>query len=149
MSAARYVATADLKDALRGRETELIDVLGIAWRSGQPHIHCPYTEHTDANPSWRWDEPHARAHCSCGAQDALGVARKVLGLDFEATKVRVAELLRRDDLICGKTGSSGQRTDTQSLMSAKPKDCDDSLPIQYLAHRLNVEPKMVPRPTTP
>src|SRR5215831_8856009 len=108
MTAETYVATGDIKAVLRGRETELIEALGVDWRAGRPHINCPYLDHTDRNPSWRSDERHAKAHCTCGEQDALGVVGKVLGVDFEAAKIRSAELLKRDDLIREKYATRGQ-----------------------------------------
>jgi hypothetical protein len=50
----RYVTTNNIQAALRGRETEILDKLGIPWRRGKPHITCPYPEHADSNPSWRF-----------------------------------------------------------------------------------------------
>jgi hypothetical protein len=65
MSAERYVATQPVRAAGKGRETEILEALGIAWQDGAPHISCPYPEHADDNPSWRWDERRARAYRSC------------------------------------------------------------------------------------
>jgi hypothetical protein len=48
MSAAdREVATGDIRAAVKGRETEVLDGLRIPWRDGKPHIRCPYPEHVD------------------------------------------------------------------------------------------------------
>jgi hypothetical protein len=67
----RYVTTADIRAALMGRETELIDTLNIAWRDGKPHIACPSetmpttTRHgAGTNGSARPTAPVARATCS-------------------------------------------------------------------------------------
>jgi hypothetical protein len=65
MSSDRYVATRSIRDAVKGRETKVLEALGIAWQEGAPHISCPYREHADGNTSWRWDERRARAYCSC------------------------------------------------------------------------------------
>jgi len=55
MSTARCVSTPAIKEAVKGREAEILDGLGIDWRSGHPHITCPYPTHDDDDPSWRWD----------------------------------------------------------------------------------------------
>jgi hypothetical protein len=57
----RFVRTADIRAAILGRETDVLDALGIRWREGGPHIRCPYRDHEDEHPSWRWDQPKARA----------------------------------------------------------------------------------------
>jgi hypothetical protein len=56
----RYVATKVIRDAVHGREGDVLDALGIAWRNGRRHIQCPYPDHTDKDPSWRWDEGRAQ-----------------------------------------------------------------------------------------
>jgi hypothetical protein len=64
MSAAdRYVTTADIRKAVRGRETDVLNGLNIDWRrpKAKPHITCPYRDHTDNHPSWRWDTHKKRA----------------------------------------------------------------------------------------
>jgi len=104
--AQRYVPTNAIKSAVAGHEIHVLDALGISWRIGRPHIHCPYPTHTDEHASWRWDERRVRAFCSCitGAHDIFNVVAAVERLDFSATKVRVAELLGRPDLIIHTMG---------------------------------------------
>jgi hypothetical protein len=41
MPADRFVDSDEIRSALAGRETELLDALGIPWRKGNPHISCP------------------------------------------------------------------------------------------------------------
>jgi hypothetical protein len=98
---ARYVATADIRAAVKGHETNLLDALNIDWRRPRagPHITCPYREHADKNPSWRWDGGRRKAFCTCSTRDVLGVLIGVEGVDFEVAKIRAAELLNRPDLI--------------------------------------------------
>jgi len=149
----RYVPTTDIRAAIRGRETYLFDALGIDWRSGRPHIRCPYRDHADDNASWRWDAKHGKARCTCTKGDSIfDVVTKVEGRDFESAKVRVAEILKRDDLIRTKGDPTGgpkyQSTDAASLLSAPAERRDDSLPIAYLAYRLNVPLDAVPIPCT-
>jgi hypothetical protein len=100
----RYVSTADIRTAIAGRETELLDALNIFWRDGNPHIPCPYRDHADDHPSWRWDNRKRKAHCTCGARDVLGVLMGKEGTEFEAAKIRAAELLNRNDLIRERRG---------------------------------------------
>lgn len=97
----RYAATADIRAAVKGRETEVLDLIVAGWRDGKPHIRCPYPDHADNNPSWRWDKRKARAFCTCieRSNSIFDVVAKVEGVDFEAAKIRVAELLKRPDLI--------------------------------------------------
>jgi DNA-binding Lrp family transcriptional regulator len=100
----RYVTTAQIRAAFSGRETELLDALGIPWRNGQSHVACPYRDHHDDHPSWRWDGCKRRAFCTCGARDVLGVLMGVEGIEFAAAKIRAAELLGRSDLIRERRG---------------------------------------------
>ena len=94
----RFVGTAAIRGALKERETVILDALGIPYRQGKPHITCPHLDHTDNNPSWRWDERKARAICTCGSHTVLAVLQKVEGIDFEAAKLRAASILGREDL---------------------------------------------------
>lgn len=97
----RYVATSKICSAIKGREVDLLEGLGIHWKDGRPHIACPYPEHADNNPSWRWDQHEARAYCTCiaGSHSILDVLMQVEGIEFDKAKVRAAELLKRSDLI--------------------------------------------------
>jgi hypothetical protein len=98
----RFVQTADIRAAVKERETHLLDALNIDWRAGQPHITCPYKHHADSNPSWRCDRSKRRAFCTCGTRDALGVLVGVEAIEFAAAKIRGAELL--DDSGCDLAG---------------------------------------------
>ena len=65
MADERFVATRAIRDAVKGHEIDILDKLGIDWNRGKSHIHCPYPDHNDNHPSWRWDERKARAYCTC------------------------------------------------------------------------------------
>jgi phage/plasmid primase-like uncharacterized protein len=150
----RFVATAAIRRAVAGRETEVLEAIGINWRAGRPHITCPYRDHADDNPSWRWDAKHAKGRCTCTQGDSVfDVVMKVERTDFNAAKVRVAELLDLRDLIRTKGGEGNpkrhQATDAASLLSAPADFRDDRLPVAYLARRLGVTVKDVPIPSTP
>ena len=71
---------------------------------------------------------------------------RVEGIDFEAAKLRVAEILGRRDLIETK---GGQRMDAASLLQPPADQRDDGLGRRYLAYRLGVPPEQVPMPSTP
>ena len=121
MTAERYVATEALRQAICGREAEVLRALGIEWKKGAHHISCPYPDHADQNPSWRWDERKARAFCTCitqrGGHSILDIVKRMEGIEFDAAKLRVAEILGRSDLIHTK----GQRMDAASLLQPPPR----------------------------
>jgi hypothetical protein len=147
----RYVRTQDIRDAVRGRETEVLKALGIACKDGASHSRCPYPDHEDANPSWRWDQAKARAFCSCiaGSHTILDVLAHCEGANFEIAKVRAAEILGRQDLIKEKSSGRHQGMNAASLLQPAAEERDDELAPAYLAHRLGVEPCDVPLPSTP
>jgi hypothetical protein len=145
MSAAdREVATGDLRAAVEGRETEVLDGLRIPWRDGKPHIRCPYPEHVDNHPSWRWDERKKYACCSCTSSASIfAVLMKVEGIDFEAAKVRTAELLNRSDLIRErgrkKKREGGSSTPGNNTATAQHPGCTiavyaeaKKIPVEFL-----------------
>jgi hypothetical protein len=101
MTGERFVASDDIRAAVKSRESDVLDALGIRWREGSPHITCPYREHSDKHPSWRWDGRKARAYCTCvkGSHSILDVVMGITGLAFEQAKIRIAEMLNRPDLI--------------------------------------------------
>lgn len=152
MSDARYVQTKAIRSAVVGREAEVLEALGVDWRSGRPHITCPYPEHADRNASWRWDERTAKAHCTCSrAHSIFDVFVKIRGGSFEAAKIEIAEVLGARDLIRTKRNGSKtyQQVDAVSLLQAPAEARDDRLPLVYLAHRLGVAVEAVPVPATP
>ena len=101
MTGERYVITRDIRDAVRGCEPEVLDAIVEGCRAGRPHVRCPYPDHTDNRPSWRWDQSKARAFCTCieGSHSIFDVVARIQSGGFEAAKLRVAELLKRLDLI--------------------------------------------------
>ena len=140
-----YVLTSEVKAAVEGRETEVLEELGIPWQDGQPCIQCPFPDHPDANPSWRWDQDKGRAFCTCESQDIFGIVAKVEGLDFGAAKLRVTEILGCTELIRQRKRS---RFGAEDLLNPTPDQADDDLPAKYLAHRLDVPVDAVPVPST-
>ena len=152
-----HVKMAELRETCRGRETEILDKLGVPYRSGNPHISCPYPDHRDHDPSWRWDEGRALAYCTCigtrpgerKAHQIVNVVACIEGLSFEPAKIRVAKLIGREDIIRVRGKNKYyQRHDAESLLFPPPDNRDDELPFVYLGSRLGIEPADVPRPAT-
>lgn len=131
MSGAPFVATVTARQAVAGRETEILDRLGIPWRDGRPHIDCPYSSHGGRN-DWRWDAAEARAYCTCSAGGSIfDVVSKVENLEFRAAKVRALELIGRTDILQALDGTRRhfQKTDAASLLDAPADNRDDRLPL--------------------
>jgi phage/plasmid primase-like uncharacterized protein len=151
MSLEPRVATAAIRAAVKGRETEVLEALGIAWAGGAPHISCPYPDHADENPSWRWDERKGKAYCTCieGSQSIFDVVMRVEGVEFDPAKLRVAEILGRQDLIKVGDGERHQAMDAASLLRPPPDQRDENVARSYLAYRLDLLPDQVPMPSTP
>lgn len=53
MSTNHRVPPRAIQEAVKGREEEILDALGVDWRAGNQHITCPYPTHDDSSPSWR------------------------------------------------------------------------------------------------
>jgi hypothetical protein len=101
MTVEKFVLTVTIRDAVEGREPEILNALAVQWGGGSTHIHCPYQDHPDNHPSWRWDTAKKRAYCTCTRSDSIfDVICKIKGLDFEAAKIAAAEIIGRPDLIC-------------------------------------------------
>jgi hypothetical protein len=151
MTSGRYVSTPAIREAANGHETEVLEALGIAWADGAPHISCPYPDHSDEDPSWRWDERKAKAFCTCieRSHSIFDVIMRLEGLEFEAAKLRVAEILGRPDLIKVKDGQRHQAMDAASLLRPSADQRDEGLARSYFGSRLDVPPDRAPMPSTP
>lgn len=150
----RYVPTNAVKETVKGREAAILEALGIDWQSGNQHISCPYPDHEDETPSWRWDENKARAYCTCidGSHSILDVAAARQGVDVEAAKLWIAETLGRGYLVRVQPGGSGDGSwhgAAEDLLNPGDDVRDEGLPRAYLAHRLGVSDAEVPIPSTP
>jgi hypothetical protein len=135
-----------IREAVSGRETEVFAALGIQWGGTSGHIACPYPDHPDHDPSWRWDDKRKLAFCTCigtrpgedKAHSIFAVVAAKEGLDREAAKARVAEIIGRADLITGVNGRKYQRTDAAALLSPASDNRDDTLVWNYLGDVLMV-----------
>ena len=151
MTSDRYVPTRAAQAAVKGRETDVLKALGIAWDSGAGHIACPYPDHADDNPSWRWNERKFKAYCTCldRSQSIFDVVMRREDIDFEAAKLRVAEILGRQDLIKAGDGERYQTMDAASLLRPPADQRDDQLVRLYPAFRLGIGADEVLMPSTP
>jgi Domain of unknown function (DUF927)/Toprim domain len=151
MTSDRYVSTRAIRDAVKGRELEVLEAVGVFWDDGADHITCPYPDHADSNPSWRWNPKRQRAHCTCieRSHSIFDVVMRCENIDFEAAKLRVAEILGRQDLIKVKDGKRHQAMDAASLFRPPADQRDENLARSYFAFRLEVAPEQVPMPLTP
>jgi phage/plasmid primase-like uncharacterized protein len=146
-----FVLTAEIRNAVRGREEKLLDHLEIPWRNGKPHIRCPYATHDDIDPSWRWDNIKNRAFCTCipKSHSIFDVLMNVRTIAFDEAKIQVAEILSLNAVICRKNATQNQeRTSADILLKPQADNRDDTLVTSYLAHRLQVENEAVPFPQT-
>ena len=151
MSFDQYVPTSAIRKAARGRETEVLKALDIVWNDGAKHLTCPYPDHADEHPSWRWDGNNNRAYCTCidRSHSIFDVVMRRESIDFEQAKLRVAEILGRHDLAKARHGERNQTMDAASLLRPPVDQRDDQLVGAYLGHRLGVAAPDVPLPSTP
>jgi hypothetical protein len=150
VSSGKYVLTAAIRQAVAGREAEVLAALGIDWQAGRPHITGPYPSHADGNPSWRWDPRKARAFCSCieKSHSIFDVAMSREEIGFDGAKLHVAQILGCEDLIKGENQGRYQATHAANLLSPAPDNRDDDLVFRYLGARPGSDPAEVPAPST-
>src|SRR4051812_13985873 len=116
MTPERYVQTSRIKEAVSGYEISVLHAIGVNWQDGLDHITCPYHDHGGKN-DFRWDDKKKRAICTCRSWHSIfDVVSTCKGIDFEAAKIRVAEIIGRTDLIQERgDGKRYQKTDAASL----------------------------------
>jgi hypothetical protein len=150
VSAGKYVLTAAIRQAVAGREAEVLAALGIDRQAGRPHITCPYPPHADGNPSWRWDPRKARAFRLRieKSRSIFDVAMSREEIGFDGAKLHVAQILACEDLIKGENQGRYQATDVASLLSPAPDNRDDDPVFRYLGARPGIDPAEVSAPST-
>ena len=153
MTETSKISTRAIQSAAKGREADVLDALGIDWRTGRPHIACPYPDHDDGSPSWRFVQSKGRAFCTCiqGSHSVFDIAMKMRGSDFEDAKIFVCEALGRRELI--KEHDPAERrfpaTDPASLLNPAEDRRHDALVRAYIAFRLGLDAEAAPMPRTP
>lgn len=148
---------ANVSELVGGRESEILAALGIDLDASGAHVRCPYPDHEDVHPSYRWIAGEAKAVCTCRSKHGIiDVVMNAKGLDF-AGAARWIE----DVLSVGKTGGfdrlrkAAERKPERGAFSAPdkllspPSDRNaPDLPRTYLAARLGVAPSEVVMPET-
>ena len=151
MSAERWVATRAIQEAVKRRESDVLQALGIPWDDGAGHITCPYPDHADDNPSWRWDERKARAHCTCidRSHSIFDVVMR-----YRGHRLRGGQAARRGSPRPARSDQSQRRRTSPSDGRREPAAAtgdqrDDDLPRAYLAIGSTSRRTSVPMPSTP
>ena len=86
----------EIRRAVCGREVEVLGAVGVnPPRRG--HILCPFPDHEDGDPSWRWRFNRRRFICTCGAGDLIDVVQKIRGCGFMDALRFIASVLGIDD----------------------------------------------------
>ena len=115
-----FVPTGAIQHAVVGRENGILAALGICWTGRSQHINCPYPDHADNHPSWRWDATKRRAFCTCTKPGSIfDVVCKMKEVSFEAAKIIVAEMIGRADLIRRTRGKGGRGGGSPRIMTQR------------------------------
>jgi hypothetical protein len=78
---------------INGRQLQVLAALGIHWRQSSKHIRCPFPDHDDHNPSWRWDDASGKWFCTCGNGDVLDAVQRMRGVAFKAAVAFVEQVV--------------------------------------------------------
>lgn len=143
------VGTRAIQSAVKGKEHQVLERLDIPWQSGRPHIRCPYPDHPDQNPSWRFVPSKGRAYCACieGSDSVFDIVMKILGCDFEAAKRYVAETIGYRG-VSPNASNKKLSSHARRLLSPPAALRDDRLGVSYLAARAGIAPEQMSMPTT-
>ena len=148
---------ANVVELVGGRESEILAALGIEPDASGAHIRCPYPDHEDVHPSYRWIAGEAKAVCTCRSKHGIiDVVMNAKGLDFASAARWIEGVLSG-----GKTGGfdrlrkaverkpeKGAFSAPDKLLSPPSDRGASDLARAYLAARLGVAPSEVVMPTT-
>ena len=70
---------ATAREEFAGEELEILARLDIWNADNRRHRTCPFPDHEDKNPSWRWDSGKSRWFCTCGHGDVIDAIARKLG----------------------------------------------------------------------
>lgn len=108
----------------------ILTALGVSWRDGGKHIRCPFPDHEDRHPSWRWDRNQNRWNCTCGSGDIIDVICRIHGVGFVEAK-NIAESIVSPPLVNGKAFEIKSRPLCRESLRHK----DLGLPSDYWLYR--------------
>src|SRR5258705_6068000 len=115
-----------------GREHEILTALGIHWRpSARKHINCPFPDHEDKHPSWRWDDDKRRWFCTCGDGSIFDAVIRKRGGDFKSAAAWARDVLlspvinERPQQVTSTTmnNSVAQGNSSVNIHNAYPHEC--------------------------
>lgn len=86
-------AARDIHLEIAGREPAILQALGILLPAHRRHIRCPFPDHEDQHPSWRWDAGPVRWFCTCGNGTIIDAVMRIRGLDFASAVAWIREQL--------------------------------------------------------
>lgn len=141
----RFVPVEEGHKAAFGREIEVLRALRIDWTGARTHIRCPYPNHPDRNPSWRWDREQRKAFCTCTSHPLgiFDVWSKIKGGGFAEALVEVMLVLGRTDLV--RDSDDKKKKPTTPSEPLKSEGCTLSayatmkgLPSSWLHHELGL-----------
>ncbi|MGO9475688.1 MAG: AAA family ATPase [Rhodomicrobium sp.] len=102
----------DARKEIEGREMEILTALGIDWQARRKHIRCPFPNHDDRNPSWRWDHESRRWFCTCGNGSIFDAVIRMRGGDFKEVVAWCKEVLgnmpQRISTVKGKSAATSK-----------------------------------------
>src|SRR5690242_16311473 len=89
---------ADIHQGIAGRERELLHLLKLDLPKNGQHRRCPFPDHQDEHPSWRWDDKKRRWFCTCAPKGGtvIDAVMRLLSLDFKDAANFVRKTLRLD-----------------------------------------------------
>ena len=72
------------RDLIVGHEVDLLGRLGVDWSlNDRHHIRCPFPDHEDRHPSWRWDSARQAWFCTCGGGDFISAVMRMRACEFK------------------------------------------------------------------
>ena len=102
----------DAHTLIQGREKDVLAALGISWPPPKgKHIRCPFPEHDDHDPSWRWDDAKRAWTCTCadGYKSIYDAVMRMNGFDFVDAVRWVKDAVLGNDPAARKTSPKERR----------------------------------------
>jgi Virulence-associated protein E len=114
----------DAHKVVAGRQESILAALGIKWPPAHgTHINCPFADHVDKDPSWRWDRQKERWFCTCTPQggSVFDAVMRMRGCTFQEASEFAAEVL-----------------------GEKPRQKRQAAPVPALLSLRHIETKLLP-----
>jgi hypothetical protein len=112
----------DIYTEVQGRELEVLSCLGISPPASGKHIRCPFPDHADNNPSWRWCVEKSCYFCTCGSGHIVDAVMQMLGLSFKDAAAWIREEVLDEPAREPKYANGGGQKAKPNGHGAAPKD---------------------------